>query len=127
MGYYLLNMAWFFINIYYSLLLISPTNHSSFYYFFQASLWELEIRGTNQILFNNSYLTKAYFSKKIFYTFQILEGHEYKPFAYYSRSVLRINVTDNANYTCYAINQMIGGRQSVDQESFMVYVQGEGE
>ena len=31
-----------------------------------------------------------------------------------------------ANYTCYAINQMIGGRQSVDQESFMVYVQNEG-
>lgn len=31
-----------------------------------------------------------------------------------------------ANYTCYAINQMIGGRQSVDQESFMVYVQSEG-
>ena len=57
---------------------------------------------------------------------QILEGHEYKPFAYYSRSVLRINVTDMANYTCYAINQMIGGRQSVDQESFMVYVQSEG-
>lgn len=44
----------------------------------------------------------------------------------YSRSVLRINVTEMANYTCYAINQMIGGRQSVDQESFMVYVQSEG-
>ena len=55
--------------------------------------------------------------------FQVQEGHEYKPFAYYSRSVLRINVTEMANYTCHAINQMIGGRQSVDQESFMVYVQ----
>ena len=55
-----------------------------------------------------------------------MNGHEYKPFAYYSRSVLRINVTEMANYTCYAINQMIGGRQSVDQESFMVYVQSEG-
>ena len=64
--------------------------------------------------------------KNIYLTLQILEGHEYKPFAYYSRSVLRINVTDMANYTCYAINQMIGGRQSVDQESFMVYVQSEG-
>ena len=30
------------------------------------------------------------------------------------------------NYTCHAINQMIGGRQSADQESFMVYVQNEG-
>ena len=55
-----------------------------------------------------------------------MKGHEYKPFAYYSRSVLRINVTEMANYTCYAINQMIGGRQSVDEQSFMVYVQSEG-
>ena len=70
MGYYLLNMAWFFINIYYNLLLISPTNHSSFYYFFQASLWELEIRGTNQTLFNNSYLTIEQFSKKYFLYFR---------------------------------------------------------
>jgi hypothetical protein len=31
-----------------------------------------------------------------------------------------------ANYTCYAINQMIGGRQSADQESFTVYVKTEG-
>eukprot|EP00093_Oithona_nana_P009614 09614.XXX_342720_345642_1 [CDS] Oithona nana genome sequencing. len=58
-----------------------------------------------------------------FWISKVQEGHEYKPFAYYSRSVLRINVTEMANYTCHAINQMIGGRQSVDQESFMVYVQ----
>ena len=55
-----------------------------------------------------------------------MEGHEWKPFAYYTRSVLRINVTEMGNYTCHAINQMIGGRQSADQESFMVYVQNEG-
>ena len=47
---------------------------------------------------------------------------EYKPFDQYSRSVLRINVSETANYTCYAMNQMIGGRQSVDAKSFMVYV-----
>ena len=51
---------------------------------------------------------------------------EYKPFSSYSRSVLRINVTEaSANYTCYAINQMEGGRQSSDQRSFMVYLEGE--
>lgn len=53
---------------------------------------------------------------------KVVEGQEYKPFAYFSRSVLRVNVTDTANYTCYAINQMVGGRQSSDQRSFMVYV-----
>ena len=51
---------------------------------------------------------------------------EYKPFDQYSRSVLRINVSDTANYTCYAMNQMIGGRQSADTKSFMVYVKTEG-
>ena len=51
-----------------------------------------------------------------------MQGAEYKPFEYYSRSVLRINVSETANYTCYAINQMIGGRQSSDQKSFMVYI-----
>ena len=59
-------------------------------------------------------------------SFQILEGVEYKPFSFYSRSVLRINVTEMANYTCYAINQMVGGRQSSDQKSFMVYLESEG-
>ena len=58
---------------------------------------------------------------------QILEGVEYKPFSFYSRSVLRINVTEMDNYTCYAINQMVGGRQSSDQKSFMVYLESEGE
>ena len=48
---------------------------------------------------------------------------EYKPFDQYSRSVLRIKVSETANYTCYAMNQMIGGRQSADTKSFMVYVQ----
>ena len=55
--------------------------------------------------------------------FQVVEGEEYKPFGFYSRSVLRINVTETVNYTCYAINQMMGGRQSSDQKSFMVYVE----
>ena len=50
---------------------------------------------------------------------------EYKPFDQYSRSVLRINVTETANYTCFAMNQMIGGRQSADTKSFMVYVKTE--
>ena len=54
---------------------------------------------------------------------QVVEGEEYKPFGFYSRSVLRINVTETVNYTCYAINQMMGGRQSSDQKSFMVYVE----
>ena len=52
---------------------------------------------------------------------------EYKPFEYYSRSVLRIKVSETANYTCYAINQMIGGRQSSDTKSFMVYVKTDDE
>ena len=56
---------------------------------------------------------------------QILEGVEYKPFDYYSRSVLRIIVSETANYTCYAMNQMVGGRQSADTKSFMVYVKTE--
>ena len=55
---------------------------------------------------------------------QIKEGVEYAPFSYYSRSVLRINVTETANYTCYAINQMVT-RQSYDQSSFMVYLKEE--
>jgi hypothetical protein len=55
--------------------------------------------------------------------FQIVEGDEYKPFGFYSRSVLRINVTETVSYTCYAINQMMGGRQSSDEKSFMVYVE----
>ena len=55
-----------------------------------------------------------------------MDGVEYKPFDQYSRSVLRINVSDTANYTCYAMNQMIGGRQSADTKSFMVYVKTEG-
>ena len=38
--------------------------------------------------------------------------------------MLRVNVTEMANYTCYAINQMSGG-QSSDQKSFMVYVERE--
>ena len=54
---------------------------------------------------------------------QVVEGEEYKPFGFYSRSVLRINVPETVNYTCYAINQMMGGRQSSDQKSFMVYVE----
>ncbi|XP_059091496.1 tyrosine-protein kinase transmembrane receptor Ror2-like isoform X1 [Tigriopus californicus] len=55
---------------------------------------------------------------------EVVKGNdEFKPFSYYSRSVLRINVTEMANYTCYAINQMDGGRQSSDQRSFMVYVE----
>ena len=54
--------------------------------------------------------------------YQIFEGVEYKPFDQYSRSVLRIKVSETANYTCYAMNQMIGGRQSADTKSFMVYV-----
>ena len=53
---------------------------------------------------------------------QIIGEGEYKPFNSYSRSVLRINVTETANFTCYAMNQMTGGRQSHDQKSFMVYV-----
>ena len=56
--------------------------------------------------------------------FQIKKGVEYAPFSYYSRSVLRINVTGTANYTCYAINQMVS-RQSYDQSSFMVYLKEE--
>ena len=56
--------------------------------------------------------------------FQIKKGVEYAPFSYYSRSVLRINVTETANYTCYAINQMVT-RQSYDQSSFMVYLKEE--
>ncbi len=56
-----------------------------------------------------------------------MEGVEYKPFSFYSRSVLRINVTETANYTCYALNQMVGGRQSSDQRSFMVYMETGGE
>ena len=59
------------------------------------------------------------------YLVQILDGVEYKPFDQYSRSVLRINVSETANYTCYAMNQMIGGRQSADTKSFMVYVKTE--
>ncbi len=40
-------------------------------------------------------------------TLQVREGVEYKPFNFYSRSVLRINVTETStNYTCYAINQV---------------------
>ena len=58
--------------------------------------------------------------------FQIKKGVEYAPFSYYSRSVLRINVTETANYTCYAINQMVT-RQSYDQSSFMVYLKEEEE
>ncbi len=54
---------------------------------------------------------------------KVKQGIEYKPFSYFSRSVLRINVTEMANYTCYAINQMVEGRQSSDQRSFMVYVE----
>ena len=54
---------------------------------------------------------------------QVLEGVEYKPFSYFSRSVLRINVTEMANYTCYAINQRVGGRRSAGQRSFMVYLE----
>ena len=38
--------------------------------------------------------------------------------------MLRINVTETANYTCYAINQMVT-RQSYDQSSFMVYLKEE--
>ena len=59
------------------------------------------------------------------YLLQILDGVEYKPFDQYSRSVLRIKVAETANYTCYAMNQMIGGRQSADTKSFMVYVKTE--
>jgi len=58
---------------------------------------------------------------------KVREGVEYKPFNYYSRSVLRVNVTEMANYTCYAINQMLGGRQSSDQRSFMVYLDSNGQ
>ena len=52
-----------------------------------------------------------------------MEGSEYKPFGWYSRSVLRVNASHTSNYTCYAINQMVEGRQSYDQKSFMVYVE----
>ena len=58
----------------------------------------------------------------ILFVWQEVKSSEYAPFGSYSRSVLRINVTETANYTCYALNQMTGGRQSHDQKSFMVYV-----
>lgn len=38
---------------------------------------------------------------------------------------MRINVTETANYTCYAINQKVGGGQTSDQRSFMVYAETE--
>lgn len=57
--------------------------------------------------------------------FKIKDGVEYKPFSYYSRSVLRINVTEMANYSCFAMNQMKAGRQTSDQRSFMVYIEVE--
>lgn len=72
----------------------------------------------------SKYLEPWCFSNKILWNeSQVIDGGEYKPFDFYSRSVLRINVTENVNYTCYALNQMIGGRQSSDQRSFMVYVE----
>ena len=47
---------------------------------------------------------------------------EFKPFSHYSRSVLRLNATRSANYTCYAINQL-SNNQTLDTKSFMIYAE----
>ncbi len=90
----------------------------------------MEVGGRTTTLFSSTIVvpvhTHTYLESLTTSHAQIREGVEYKPFNFYSRSVLRINVTEaSANYTCYAINQMVGGRQSSDQRSFMVYLDTE--
>ena len=52
---------------------------------------------------------------------QIVQGVEWTPFSFYSRSVLRISAEDSGNYTCQAMNQL-STEVALDQKSFMIYI-----
>lgn len=53
--------------------------------------------------------------------FQFLHGIEFTPFKDYARSVLTVNATATANYTCAAEN-VVQNRRTTDSRTFIVSV-----
>ncbi|CAL4093927.1 unnamed protein product, partial [Meganyctiphanes norvegica] len=51
----------------------------------------------------------------------VLNGIEFIPFTSYARSVLTVNATSTANYTCSA-NNVLEGKQTTDERTFTVSV-----
>ncbi|KAK3871189.1 hypothetical protein Pcinc_023649, partial [Petrolisthes cinctipes] len=51
----------------------------------------------------------------------VIHGIEFRPFTKYARSVLTVNATSTANYTCSAEN-VVQGRRTTDSRTFIVSV-----